>query len=161
MRPDEQVFRDHLGRGSFRSGVARGRWRLLSLEWPYAVIAVAAAPRTGGPSEYAFRFQLTNYPTAAPTAQPWDADQDQPSRFDRRPCGPKRVSKAFRTDWKEGTCLYLPCDREALAGHDQWRTQHPSLVWTPEKDITHYLQIVHELLNSSDYTGPNRPEQSP
>jgi hypothetical protein len=32
--------------------------------------------------------------------------------------------------------------------------QHPSMVWNPDGDITQYLRIVHDLLNSNDYTGP-------
>ena len=43
MAVDEQVFRAHLEAGPFQSGVDRGRWRLLSLQWPYALIAVQAA----------------------------------------------------------------------------------------------------------------------
>jgi hypothetical protein len=41
-----------------------------------------------------------------------------------------------------------------MEGHEAWRTQHPSQLWKPNEDITKYLRIVHELLNSGDYTGP-------
>jgi hypothetical protein len=50
--------------------------------------------------------------------------------------------------------LYLPCDRLSIEGHDAWRTQYPAMNWISTSDITLYLGIVYELLNSSDYTGP-------
>ncbi|MGD1152740.1 MAG: hypothetical protein ABR911_07705 [Syntrophales bacterium] len=62
---------------------------------------------------------------------------------------------AFRTDWKNGIALYFPCDREAMdAAHAGWRTTHPWMLWSPSGDITQYLRIVYDLLNSSDYKGP-------
>ena len=152
-RPDERVFLDHVGRGAFQSGVARGCWRLISVDWPHALIAVAAAPRPNGPKEYALRFELTNYPQTAPTARPWDAESNNPLADGKRPHGRSRVPMAFRTDWKGGIALYIPCDRQAIEGHDGWRNQHPSMIWDPSKNITLYLKVVHELLNSSDYTG--------
>ncbi len=155
MGVDEQVFRAHLEAGPFQSGSDRGRWRLLSINWPHAVIAVQASEREGGPTEYALRFECTNYPQLPPTAQPWDVEEDAPLPPERWPSGTKRVSKAFNPGWNNGRCLYLPCDRLSIEGHDGWRTQHPSMIWSPESDITHYLRIVHDLLNSSDYSGPS------
>ncbi len=154
MGVDEQVFRAHLEAGSFQSGFDRGRWRLLSISWPHSVIAVQAAERDGGPPEYALRFEGTNYPQSPPTAQPWDADGDVPLPPERWPGGKTRVPLAFNPGWRGGQCLYLPCDRLSIEGHDPWRTQHPSMIWTPASDITLYLRIVHDLLNSSDYSGP-------
>jgi hypothetical protein len=154
MSPEESVFRGHIERGPFQSGVARGRWRLISIEWPFSIIAVAAAHRSNGPAEYFLRFDLTNYPQWAPTACPWNVECGAPLEASMRPHGKSRVDKAFRTDWKKGVALYLPCDREAIEGHDAWRTQHPSMLWNPNGDITQYLKIVYDLLNSNDYTGP-------
>ena len=154
MAADEQVFRAHLEAGPFQSGVDRGRWRLLSLKWPFALVAIQADDRVGGPAEYALRFECTNYPQMAPTAQPWDAEQNSPLTPARWPNGKTRVPLAFNPGWKAGQCLYLPCDRLSIEGHDAWRTQHPSMIWTPTSDITQYLRIVHDLLNSSDYSGP-------
>ena len=150
---DERVFMDDIEKGPFQSGVARGRWRLISVTWPYAIIAVSAAPRANSPGEFFLRFDLRNYPQSPPTARPWDIEQDAPLADSKRPHGASRVPKAFRTDWKEGTALYIPCDRVAIEGHDGWRTQHPSMIWNPVEGITLYLRVVHELLNSSDYTG--------
>ncbi len=153
MSPDEQVFRMHIERGPFQSGVARQRWRLLSIDWPYVLIGISAAAREGAPSEYIFRFECSNYPQAAPTAQLWDTDRTAPLEHRRWPAGRSRVPLAFNPKWKNGQCLYLPCDRLSMEGHEPWRSQHPSMIWSPANDITLYLRIVYDLLNSNDYTG--------
>jgi hypothetical protein len=152
--PEEQVFRAHLAGGPFQASVDRGRWRLLDVTWPVALIAVRAAARPNGPAEYAFRFDCTDYPQQAPTARPWDVERDAPLAPERWPGGRQRVPAVFRLDWKSGTCLYLPCDRESFIGHDPWRTQYPEMVWTPTSDITLYLRVLDELLTADDYTGP-------
>ncbi|MGE3467241.1 MAG: hypothetical protein AB7J13_09935 [Pyrinomonadaceae bacterium] len=152
-RPDEETFRAHLEDGSFLNGVDRDRWRLVSVDWPHAVIAVSAGEREGGPKDFAFRFDVSNYPKDAPTAQPWDEKTDSSLAQAKRPVGTGRVEKAFCW-YKDGTCLYLPCDRNALdTGHAAWLNQHPEMIWKPTSDITHYLRIIHDLLHSKDYQG--------
>ena len=153
LGPDEKIFRRHIEAGPFQAGVDRGRWRLVSVNWPYAVIAVRAATRANSPEEYALRFQLANYPQVSPTAQLWDVTQGAPLEHNRWPKGRSRVPAVFRTDWNNGQCLYVPCDRVAIQGHDTWRTQHPDKIWSLEGDITQYLKVVYELLNDEDYTG--------
>jgi hypothetical protein len=127
---------------------------LLSLAWPHATIAISAAPRPAGPVEYALRFDCSNYPQAPPTGQPWDTERSSPLDTVRWPGGRSLVPAAFNPGWKGGQCLYLPCDRVSIEGHDGWRNQHPSMIWSVTGDITQYLKIVHDLLNSSDYSGP-------
>lgn len=157
-KPDERVFLDHIERGPFQSGMDHGRWRLISINWPKAVIAVTAAPRTNGPNEYALRFDLTNYPQWPPTAQPWDADRQAPLEHGKWPDGKSRIPPAFNPGWKGGQCLYLPCDRESISHHPQdWQVRYPWMIWSPNGDITHYLRIVHDLLTSNDYTGARCP----
>lgn len=146
---DEQMLRHHLESGRFISGVASNWWRLVSLEWPYVVIAVMARDSI----EYGFRFHCSDYPQTPVTAQPWDFHFNTPLSVDKWPTGRSRVPLAFNPNWKNGTCLYLPCDRLSIAGHDPWRTQHPELLWDPDKGICKYLGIIHEYLNSSDYEG--------
>ncbi len=154
VRPDEDTFRAHLAEGAFQSGVDRGRWRLLSITWPIAIIAVAAAEREGTPDEFAFRFELSNYPAQVPTARPWNPETNAPLDAAKWPNGVNRVQGAFNPGYKNGTCLYLPCDREAFDnGHQAWRTQHPEMIWTASSDITHYLRIIYDLLQSRDYKG--------
>lgn len=152
-RIDEECFHSHLEQGPFVSGVDRARWRLIEVAWPCAILGISAAPRGQSPSEYGLRFQLSNYPQVAPTARLWDLSRNQPLPPPEWPGGRLRIPAAFNPGWKGGECLYLPCDRCALEGHDVWRTQHPDMIWSPTDDITKYLRIVHELLNSSDYTG--------
>ena len=149
LLPDEQILRLHLGSGRFRSGTATGWWRLVSLNWPHAVIGIKA----GDGVEYGFRFHCADYPRTAVTAQPWDIEKDTPLAHNQWPTGGPRISGAFNPGWKSGTCLYLPCDRESIEGHESWRHEHPALLWDPKKGICKYLGIVHELLNSSDYGG--------
>lgn len=156
MGPDERVFREHIARGPFLSGVDRGRWRLAAIDWPCATIAVAAAPRPGGPAEYALRFDLGDYPQSPPTARLWDVGRDEPLAPAEWPGGRGRVPLAFNPAWRGGDCLYLPCDRLSIVGHDPWLVQHPTLVWSPSGDISQYLRLVHDLLNTDDYTGSGR-----
>jgi hypothetical protein len=151
--PDERVLRADLAAGPFQLGTCLSRWRHGAIEWPFAFIAVAAAERPGGPAEYWFRFECAGYPQEAPTARPWDIDANQPLPFPRWPAGRSRVPAVFRPDWRDGACLYLPCDRVSIAGHADWRIQHPTLIWSPTRGVVMYLTELHALLNSSDYTG--------
>ena len=147
--PDQRMLRLHLESGRFRAGVVAGRWRLVSLEWPHVVIGVKA--RDG--IEYGFRFHCADYPHTAVTAQPWDIENDSRLPAEQWPTGQKRVSYAFNPGWHNGTCLYLPCDRQSIEGHENWRNEYPALLWDPKKGICKYLGIIHELLNSTDYGG--------
>jgi hypothetical protein len=149
---DEQVFRAHLAGARFQDGVDRGKWRLVEIEWPHAVIAVSAARREGAPDEYYLRFDLTGYP-AMPTAMPWDTETHGKLGSEKRPKG-ERAGMLFRMDWNDGIALYAPYDRVAWQGHeDGWRQKHPRELWNSSKDITHVLRNVHHILNAEDYTG--------
>ncbi len=152
-RLDERVFRHHLQAAPFLSGVGRSRWRLVGVAWPHVVVAVRAADRSGSPAEYGFRFECTGYPQEPPMAQPWDMVANGPLLAQWWPTGRSRVPMAFRPDWAGGQGLYLPCDRSAIGSHPNWRTEHPHLVWSPDRDITQYLKVIYEHLNSQDYTG--------
>ncbi len=151
--PDERAFRADAATAAFRLGEQEGRWRHAAVTWPYALIGVTA--RDG--REFILRFNLEGYPQSPPTAGPWDVERNAILAFDRWPRGNGgRLASVFRTDWKGGTALYLPCDRESIRGHDNWRTEMPSKIWDPTKGIVHYLELVHELLNSADYVPPLR-----
>jgi len=149
ITPEEAVFRQHLAAGPFRIGVASGRWRLVSMTWPYAVFMVRAADGI----EYALRFEVSNYPRTPATAEPWNIEQNAPLAPEHWPAGRERIPLAFNPGWKNGTCLYLPCDRQSIEGHANWNEQHPSLIWDPVLGVVHYLRVVHDLLNSGDYSG--------
>jgi hypothetical protein len=152
-RPDERALRADLSAGAFQLGVYEKRWTLGSIAWPNVFIAITAADRDGAPGEYWLRFDCAGYPQVAPTARPWECSADVPLPPAKWPGGSSRVPAVFRPDWKDGVCLYLPCDRIAAEGHDNWPAEYPSLQWSPSRGIILYLQEVHSLLNSSDYKG--------
>ena len=153
MSPDERVIRDHVNSTRFHEGIERHRWRVVGdIVWPAVLIAVAAATRDGSPHEYVLRFDLAGYPETAPTATPWNLATGDALEQEMRPKG-ALVGHVFRADWEEGRALYAPFDRVALDSHPNWRTQHPRRVWDSSKDLTWILQILHEMLNSDDYTG--------
>jgi hypothetical protein len=107
--------------------------------------------------EFVLRFDCGGYPQNPPTAGPWDVVAGRILPFDRWPRSTGgRLGLVFRTGWKNGTALYLPCDRESIAGHDNWRTEMPSKIWNPAKGIVQYLELVYELLNCGDYVSPLR-----
>lgn len=153
MPPDERVFRDHVSSARFQEGVERGRWRIVGdISWPIVLVAVVAGERDGSPSEYVVRFDLTGYPETAPTATPWNLATGGVLEQEMRPKG-ERVGHVFRSDWEHGKALYAPFDRVALHSHPNWRRQHSRQTWDSSRDLAWLLQILHEMLNSSDYTG--------
>lgn len=152
-RPDEQAFLDEVTEGGFQLAVHLGRWRIVRIAWPIVVVEITAAPRDGAPNAYAFRFDCAGYPQDPPTARPWLPATGTALPFDQWPTGALRVSAVFRPDWEHGSCLYAPCDRVTIAGHANWRQEHPAYIWRPERGLQQYLEFLHELLNSVDYKG--------
>src|SRR5262245_1928573 len=118
MGPDERALRDHLRSARFQAGVDAGRWRLIWVRWPDALIAISAAQRDGAPREFALEVELSGYPVSAPTGCPWDVEAEAILSQAKRPKG-DRVSQLFRTDWEEGRALYAPWDRLGLP-HGDW-----------------------------------------
>ena len=160
MLPDERAFRDHVARGRFQAGTDRGDWRIKRDAWPHPLISVAAGKRESGPDAFRFRFDLNQYPRAAPTSQLWDAKGDGPLAPELWPIGTGRVTIVFNPSWMPAPnvhALYHPMDRLALVGHDNWRSQDPGSIWDPSRmDIVDYLQVIHELLHSPEYSGLRR-----
>ena len=154
MLPDERAFRADVARPSFKLAEVEGRWLLQGITWPHALVAVKARDDR----IFTLRFELSGFPDAPPTAGLWDAARNGPLAHRLFPkSGGGRVGAVFRTDWKGGSALYLPCDREAIHGHDHWRTEMPSKIWRPADGIAQYLELVHELLNAEDYSTPAQP----
>jgi hypothetical protein len=153
MAPDEKALRADVAKAAFRAGVAGGRWRLLDIAWPHVFIAVTAKDGR----EYVLRFNGAGFPATPPTAGPWDMNTDTvlaPDLWPRSKGG--RLGAVFNPAWKGGTALYMPCDRESIAGHDHWRVQMPSKIWRPAAGLVQYLELVHELLHCRDYLPPAR-----
>jgi hypothetical protein len=138
----ERLFVADLEGDRFSAGVDRGYWRLVELDWPYAIIEIACPACLGG--WLALRFDLTGYPQA-PTAQPWDLENGTALPGHRWPQGSARVNRAFNPSWRPDA-LYIPTDRLALEGHDSWRSQCPAYVWDQSDDICQYLELVRDLL---------------
>lgn len=147
MAPDEQSLRADLASARFLSGEDRNRWRFKKLEWPFVYINVIARDRR----EYTLRLDCCGFPTTPPTGTFWDLATNIKQSFDKWPQGGERLQQAFKPSWKNGDALYIPCDRESIVGHDGWFAQYPQLIWKPAKGISHYLEVVHGLLQSRDY----------
>ena len=151
--PDQRAFEVDVAQAAFRLGQMEGRWHLISAVWPFAFFGVVAKDDR----EIVLRLNCAGYPQAAPTGGPWDMKTNRVLSFDLWPRGHGgRVSAVFRTDWKNGSALYLPCDRASLVGHDNWYHEMPSKIWRPDDGIIQYLELVHELLQSRDYAPPPR-----
>lgn len=155
MSPDERLFKAHLEEASFQSGVDAGKWGLRGepkdLVWPYAVIWVAADKEVYAPEKIYLRFDLTGYPTAAPTSCPWNIQTNQRLEDAAWPRLTGKFRLVFRHDWQIKDALYAPCDRLAMAGHQNpWEKQFPMWWWQPKFTIVKYLTFVHLCLN------PNR-----
>lgn len=121
------------------------------MAFPYVVIEVAAAPRPGTAEWLALRFNVNNYPQA-PSGEPWDARAGIPLRLGLWPGGNERILRIFNPAWRRDA-LYFPMDGLALQGHEPWLAVPGCRAWDPGKDITQYLQVVHELLTEDGYTG--------
>ncbi len=160
MNPDERTFRQHIARGRFLLGVDCGDWRLVYDGWPNPIIAVSAATRDVAPAEFAFHFDLTDYPASGPTSEPWDIGTDAPLAHELWPTGTGRVEAVFNPGWKpnaDAHALYQPMDRLAVAGHTDWPAQDPASIWDPARmDIVDYLKVIHDLLHSPQFSGIRR-----
>ncbi|WP_290886806.1 hypothetical protein [Arenimonas sp.] len=143
---DQQAFEADVESGAFLNGSLTGRWEVQSVQWPHAFIWV----RAGNGNRLLLRFELTNYPRQAPTAEPWDIETNAPLAPVRWPRGDARVTAAFNPNWN-AHALYIPCDRVAIQGHEAWRHQHPSMLWDPAAGIHRYVRVVSDLLGSPDY----------
>jgi hypothetical protein len=151
--PGLALLEQDLAAPEFRCSQIEGRWWHIGTSWPHTIITVAAPPRPKAPDAYAFRFECSGYRQNPVTAQPWDTAANTPLPLNLWPTGTTIVPSVFRPTWKQGQCLYLPCDRMSIEGHDQWRSQHPSRLWQPARGIICYLEQIYELLNQDDYTG--------
>lgn len=145
MDNGHQALADHLSSPPFLAGMARGRWTLRSFDWPHVVLEIAT--RNG--NACTLRFDCSGYPDQPPTAMPWDPLRQDKLDANRWPRG-GRVSQVFNPGWKNGTALYLPCDRQSIAGHDNWNSEHSWMIWNPTRGLIQYLEAVHEVLQSHE-----------
>lgn len=153
LPPDRALLEQDLAASEFRCGEIEGRWRHVATDWPYAIIAVSAPERSNAPKEFGFRFECSGYRQNPVTAQPWDIVANAPLPASRWPTGNAILTSVFRPTWKQGKCLYLPCDRMAMDGHEHWRHQHPQRLWQAARGIICYLEQIFELFHQGGYTG--------
>lgn len=151
--PDEKALSADIAKPSFKLAELEGRWRIVGNSWPYVFVGITASDNR----EFVLRFDCVGYPERPPTAGLWDISTGMQLDFAKWPQGRGgRLSSVFRTNWKNGSALYLPCDRTSFEGHENWRQELPSKIWNPKIGLNQYLELVHELLNSTDYTSPAR-----
>ena len=163
VRPDEADAREAVAGGPFRLGLALGRWRDVRLDWPHLIVDIAAAPRPDAPDVYTLRVDLSGYPAQAPLGEFWDPVANAKLPANQWPSGApgSRPEAILRPDWAAGHHgLYAAFDRSGISTHPDWRQQHPSEAWTPQRTLTDYLESVHDLLASPDYAGTRRPQPS-
>jgi len=153
LPPDQAVFMTHLGEARFQEGVRESWWQLVSINWPHVVLRVFADRRPSAPVFFDFLFDCAGYPNDPPTARLWDSEANAALPFTRWPTGGQRVTAAFNPSWEGGRAVYLPCDRIAIRGHADWPQKYPSKLWKPKVGIAHYLELLHGLLNTKDYSG--------
>ena len=147
--PDEKIFDEHLKSAEYFIAVEDGKWAMVDsdFEWPKRLFWIKSTlPKYLNDRVY-FLFDLANYPSAAPSAVPWDIEINIKLGINRWPSGNDRVEKAFKPNWDGGNSLYIPCDRSTMKDHPNWQQQYPQDRWTSDKTIVHYLRIVYELLN--------------
>jgi hypothetical protein len=145
MGGHSHTLANYLKSGPFLAGVARGRWRLMGENLPNVFIGINARDARC----VVLRFDCAGYPHTAPTATVWDLQSQQPLPGHRWPRG-GRVSQVFNPAWKNGAALYIPCDRQSIDGHVNWYAEYPWLIWKPEIGLSHYIQAVHEVLQSHE-----------
>jgi hypothetical protein len=149
MTPDRVIFERDIAAAPFLEGVARNRWALKTLKWPYGLFSVTA--RDGG--IFHLRLDLAGYPAASPTGGLWDCEAGAILAQDKWPIGDAAFASVFRRDWQDGRALYMPLDRISLNGHHDWPSQYPHLIWRPDLGLVQYLAEVHRLLNTRGYHG--------
>jgi hypothetical protein len=157
--PDERTLNADIEAAPFQIGVNKSQWDVAEaavipegLTWPYRIFWVAAANRPSAPARFYLRLDCQGYPVSAPTGSFWDPERKDLLAPNKWPKGNERVSAVFRPDWNSAV-FYHPYDRVAASGHDQWKTQHPHLIWDSKHTIVEYLSEMHDLLNCADYLG--------
>jgi len=154
--PSQRKLEADLADGPFKMGEANKKWGLLEdLEktWPYALFWVKAGQRQYAPDCFLLNLHVENYPSAGPSGGFWDTESGDVLAAEKWPKGTGQVAAVFRHGWQNGKMLYHPLDGGTLSSHSDWPEKHPSDIWTSEKIVVDYLEMVFSLLHSGDYTG--------
>jgi len=146
---DHAKLLNHLEQAPFVMGEMNDRWCLRDISWPFVFLDVRARDNR----QFTLRLQCDGYP-GLPTGAFWDSVNSSWLPSHRWPRTGARFGAALRTDWQGGTALYIPCDRNSIAGHEQWLQLHPAWAWDPIIGIARYLEVVWTMLNGEDYVAP-------
>jgi len=146
---DQAKLLEHLEQAAFLMGEMDSRWRLREVSWPFIFVDI----RAKDDCEFTLRLQCDGYP-APPTGAFWDPLSNSWLPASRWPRTGARFGVALRADWHGGTALYIPCDRNGIAGHEQWLQLHPAWCWDPAIGVARYLDVVWSMLNGDDYVAP-------
>lgn len=159
--PGVDMLSKHIENPLFQLGIDKDKWGIVGSKadiesnWPKLIVWIKPAQKKDGPEKYYLRFDLSGYPEKAPTATLWDVEDDKKLSFDSWPNGRNQwVNSVFKQNWKNGDCLYLPCDRKSCEGSHRrdWKKKHPHLMWvTGEDTLYKYVSYVYKVLNSKDY----------
>jgi len=148
IAPDRRSFERDAKQPCFLAGVARGSWKIINIHWPTVDLEVRAQDLPAHDA-LTLRCDFAGYPAQPPTATPGDPVAATPLAPAARPAsGP--AASVFRSDWNGGTALYAPYDRVALSTHADWQRRYPRYAWTPDRDVTWYVQRIWDLLNTLD-----------
>ena len=154
MNPEQTIFIAHSEAAAFQDGCDRGQWGLHTplgeIVWPHVIFWFPADLSVMPSGKVFLRFNLQGYPLSAPTACPWDVEQNAILATDKWPKGRAQVSAVFKPSWNGGA-LYAPCDRVAIPNHTEWPKQYPSLFWQQTFTIVTYLNFIHACLNRTQY----------
>lgn len=142
--PAEVRVEADLAAPSFKAGVARNSWRVVSYTFPILLAEIASTEPDGSLSWYCFRFDLAAYPGQSPEVRIWNPDTNVPLPVQCRPRGNPRIEKTVQ-QWGDDT-VYRPWDRKA-AVHNNFREKHPQLAWHAKRDLTFAFEDLYGLLN--------------
>ncbi len=153
MSADLLLFNKHVEEASFQMGVDDGMWGIADenpqpLTIPIVLIWILTNFGSSIAERVYFRFDISGYPSQAPTACPWDITTNQRLQNDLWPKGNENINSVFNPNWNNGTSLYCPCDRMAIHGHVQWQNDYPEWWWRSDFKIDKYLNFIHKLLNN-------------
>lgn len=145
---NETIFRKHLQRSRFQAGIDKRLWRLASINWPYAVIALRVE-RKDAVREQCVRFRLDTYPAAAPTIELWDQEHQRVIRCWEWPAWfIEFVAGAYPNLVVLDPLPYSTEVLELSLSIAALRKQNVGNIWNPGADITQCLApLINHYLN--------------
>ncbi|MET7971254.1 hypothetical protein [Micromonospora sp. NPDC005305] len=141
--PNLRRLRRHLLAADVEAGAAAGSWRIVDLNWPILLVAIAI----DDDAELGMRLDVQDYPVRAPAGQPWNLATNMPLATADWPVSGQNP-EVFRHDWSPGNNNgpYLACDQAGIASHPNWALERPERCWNPTRTIGFYLRELHREL---------------